>query len=509
MKKIYHSFLSITVVLALMFSVNCDRQESDRTSENAVTLTIIHINDKHGRMDAEPYISALAKRQSGPVLILDAGDAMHGQTTTNLTEGAAMVEIMNEVGYSAMVPGNHDFNFGVDRLLELKEMMNFPLLAANVKTSAGESLFQNFEVFVMNGVRVGVFGLVTPETAIKTDPRIVGGLIFENPVQTARRMIEILKGANCGVIIALAHLGVDGATMAENRSDTIAKIPGIDVVIDGHSHTLFGNGLAAGNAFVAQAGEFAEHIGIVTINVSGNTVTKSARYIDVSASGENSKLPPDERIANKAAELNAANEALVSKIVGHTPVFLQGEREYVRKEETNLANLITNSVRFATGADVAFMGGGNIRASIEAGDITMGDILTVLPFSNLLVSVKLKGSDLLAVLEHGVSSYPELTGKHIQVSGMSFTFDPEAEPGSRVKTVTMEDGGALDPDKIYTVATIDFIAAGGDGYTMLQNATDPVYYGGDVDALAAYLATNPIINSEPEGRVRVIGGYDK
>ena len=189
-----------------------------------IVLTIIHINDTHGRTGAEPYIAGLANElKSGNVLILDAGDRLHGQTVTNLSRGESMVGIMNAVGYSAMVAGNHEFNFGLERLGELSELMDFPLLAANVRDADGENLFESYIVFDMIGIMVGVFGIATPEILTRTDPRIVAGLTFEDPAETAAEMITLLANAGCDIIIALTHLGIDESSLPAHRLRSTAN----------------------------------------------------------------------------------------------------------------------------------------------------------------------------------------------------------------------------------------------------------------------------------------------
>lgn len=502
MKKLcFKRTLSILLSLILMLSL---MPATVLAADGDVTLTILHVNDRHGRMGADPYISQLAKDTTGNVLILDAGDALHGQITANLSKGAAMVELMNAVGYSAMVAGNHEFTYSTERMAELAEMMDFPLLAANVKDADGETLFQDCVVFEMDGITVGVFGLATPETVASSDPRLMAGLVFDDPVTTALAEVAELKAAGCDIIIALTHMGLDDLSDPANRSDTLAKVDGIDVIIDGHSHTALENGLTIGNTLIAQTGEYGENIGVVEITVSGGKVSKTAKLLPVPSDGETSELTADEAIVSKIAQLDEANEAVTSVVVGYTPVFLQGEKAASRTGETNLADLITDSMRYATGADMAFLTGGNIRASMDAGDITMGEVLTTLPYSNLLTTVELTGADIVKVLEHGVALYPEAVGQYIHVSGLSFHFDPNAEAGSRVKSVTMMDGTALRPDQSYTVATIDFIAAGGDGYDMMKNGQNQKYYGGDAEAFVDYLATQPTINAEPEHRVCAI-----
>ena len=469
------------------------------TESDVVNLTIIHVNDRHGRMGADAYISQLAKGITGNILILDAGDTLHGQTATNLSKGEAMVEVMNAVGYSAMVPGNHDFNFGVVRLIELSEMMNFPLLAANIKTTDSKKLFKPYEIFKLDGITVGIFGLATPVTVTATAPRNIAGLTFEDPAKTAAAMVATLKAKGCDIIIALVHMGMNELSDSVHRSNILAKILGIDVIIDGHCHTALKSGLFDGDTLIAQAGEHGRYIGIVEITMTGENVTKTARLLAV-----NEELTADEDIVSIIDNKKKKFEYITNVVVGNTPVKLDGRRELVRTSETNLANIISDSVRHATASDIAFINGGSIRESIKVGDITMGQILTVLPFSNLIVTVELTGDEIINALEHGVSLYPQETGQHIQVSGISFLFDPEAEPGTRVVGVKLEDGSALGIDKTYTVATIDFMVAGGAGYDMLKNGRNLVYYGGDAEVLADYLVTNPIINAEPEGRVTTV-----
>jgi 5'-nucleotidase len=386
-----------------------------------------------------------------------------------------------------MTAGNHDFNFGVERLLELSEIMDFPILAANVFDSSGELLLQSHEIFEMKDIKVGVFGLATPETLTKTDPRIVAGLTFKDSVQTATDMSGLLRNAGCDIVIALTHLGDDSLAVA-----------GIDIVIDGHSHDYYEDGKVINDTLFAQVGGFSEHIGIIEIMSSGE---KRARTIAVT-----DELPTCEAVAALITKEEARVEPIISEVIGFSPFYLDGKRENVRTGETNLSNIITDSMIHATGAEISFLTGGNIRASIEAGDITMGQVLTTLPFSNMLVTVELSGSDILKMLEHGVILYPEEAGSFIHVAGMSFTFDPDSEPGQRVKTAVLSDGHAIEINQTYTVATIEFLAFGGDGYDMLQNGENFIYYGGDAEALADYLRRDLVIKAEAEGRVSIFTG---
>lgn len=494
-------FKKITVFLtALLLAVSFHQLSIYALEADPVILTIIHINDVHGRTDAEPYISgfvnSLTEREN--VLIFDAGDRLHGQTATNLSYGETMVGVMNAVGYNAMVMGNHDLFFGTDRLSELNEMMNFPILAANITDENGTNLFESYIIFDLQDIRVGVFGIASPETAVKASARVVEGLIFEDPVTVSANMVSTLTDAGCDIIIALTHLGDDDSSIYENRSDALASISGIDIIIDGHSHTLHESGNMIGNTLVVQAGAFSGYVGVIEVMDSGE---KRAETISVLNGFIEMGITPDEVIIAQIADDERSIEHLTSEVVGYSPFLLKGAREYVRTWETNLSNLITDSMLFATDANISFLSGGNIRAGIDAGDITMGQILTALPFSNLLVTLELSGADIFQMLEHGVSHYPDESSIFIHVAGLNFTFDPDAEPGQRVRTAFLADGSNLYDEKMYTIATTEFLAYGGDGYEMLANGINHIYHS-DLDAqvFANFMRGSPEINPEPENR---------
>jgi 5'-nucleotidase len=517
-------FGSLVAAVALALLAGCSASPTPPQLPNSElsagsALHIVHVNDRHGRMDADPYVADIARQLKSEynVLILDAGDTFHGQPPSNLTEGAAMAALMNAVGYSAMAPGNHDFNFGYERLLELQEMLNFPILAANIFTADGDLLFQPHKLFEFpDGLKVGVIGLATPETPSKTSPEHVAGLTFTLPADAARESVVELKAAGAEIIIALAHLGDGEDSVAEFRSEALINIPGIDVIVDGHSHSYLHGGIwyLGNNTEVldVQTGAFAEHLGIVNAFLTAGSTQWdiSAQTLiipttdDAGATVNPDDLTPDPTIVELIAKLQADVSDLTSTAVGNSPVELEGRREVVRVEDSNLGDVITDSMRWATGADFAFLTGGNIRASIPAGEITMAEVLTTLPFSNLLVTLELSGAAVLEALEHGLADWPNAAGSRIHVSGIEVIFEGAAPAGSRVRKVLMPDGTELDPAATYTVVTTEFLLAGGDGYEILQTGVNWVYFGGDAEALADYLGTSPTISPSPEGRISLI-----
>ncbi|MCY6356113.1 5'-nucleotidase C-terminal domain-containing protein [Clostridium sp. ZS2-4] len=492
------------------------KSEDGRTSNvKAVTvkditgydlITIAHTNDTHSRVKAGDFdgmglakISSEIKRlreNNKNILVLDAGDTFHGQTIATLNKGESIVKVLNAIGYDAMTPGNHDFNYGQDRLVELSKMAKFPVVSANVVKKNGETLLKPYTIKEINGVKFGIFGLATPDTATMTHPKNVEGLTFETPAKTAEKMVAELKG-KCDVIVALTHLGVQGNTSSYKLAE---KVKGIDLIVDGHSHTTLPTGTLINKTLVVQTGEYDKNLGEVNI-LFKNSKLESMRA-SLLTKQQAVSVPEDKSVLDVVAGIEKENEKITSVVIGKTDIKLDGERENVRTKETNLADLITNAMVDATGADVAITNGGGIRASIAKGTITKGDVITVLPFGNYLVLKEVKGSDILAALEHGVSDYPKTKGAFPQVAGITFKFDPKKEVGKKVFDVKI-NGKALDLNKTYKLATNDFLSAGGDGYTMLKDGKVLVEMPGLDEILINYIQKNGIKTVKVEQRIQV------
>lgn len=437
-------------------------------------IQIIATNDIHSRVyeDSGMGYAKLAAiveqyRQMNPnTIVLDAGDTLHGQTYSTLVEGSSIVELMNEIGYAAMTTGNHDYNYGFERMLDLGEQANFDILAANVKDADGSHVFEPYIIEEVAGVKLGVFGLATPETVYKTHPNNVAGIAFTDPATAAKEMVEELQG-KADVIINLAHLGTDGSTGKENRSDTIAsEVSGIDLIIDGHSHELINRTI--NDTLLVQFGEYGKQVGIITLVLEdGKLVDKQSYYITAE---DAATLPANAQVEAIIEKTTAEQKKILDQVIGNTSVKLEGERAVVRTSESNLGNLITDAMIAATDADIALTNGGGIRASIEQGQITKGDVITVLPFGNFIVTIEVTGQELKDALEVGAAGYPDAHGAFAHVAGINYKIDPEAAAGARVHSVIV-NGKPLDLKQTYTLATNDFLAAGGDQYTMFADNT--------------------------------------
>lgn len=501
--------LSFTIAFMLIFTALFANPFFVSAAEGEqVEIIIVHTNDTHGRVKEGSYdgmgfgkIATKVKEiraENENVLVLDAGDAFHGQTIASLVEGESIVKIMDAIGYDAMVPGNHDFNYGQERLVELAELAGFSILSSNVIKEDGETLLPAYEIKELGGLKIGIFGLSTPETTYKTHPKNVVGLTFKDPIEVAKSMVEELKD-EVDVVIALSHLGMD-----ESSTDTSIKVAqeveGIDLIVDGHSHSELPEGMLVNNTLIVQAGEFDKNLGIVELVYQDGEITNTATLLTKEEAAE---LAEDEDLVALVEEIEAENSVVLSAVVGSTDVYLDGERENVRAGETNLGNLITSAMVEATGADIAITNGGGIRASIEAGEITKGDVITVLPFGNYVVVKEISGANIVAALEHGIDSYPATKGAFPHVAGMEFTFDEANPAGSRVVEVKV-NGEILDPAKMYKVATNDFMAAGGDDYTMLADGELLGEYPALDEVMISYIEEHGTEAAKVEGRINVI-----
>ncbi|MEC0233059.1 5'-nucleotidase C-terminal domain-containing protein [Paenibacillus kribbensis] len=490
-------------------AANAGTANADTAPTSGKHITILHTNDTHAHVVANDKEMGFAKlagiidqyRASNPnTLLLDDGDTVHGTTFATLVNGESIVKVINKLRYDAMVPGNHEFNYGWKHLVELSKEIQFPVLSANIKQTDGTRLFKPYVIKEVDGVKIGIIGLTTPETAYKTNPKNVEGIQFTDPAVEAKAAVDEIR-SKVDVVVVLGHLGQD-ASSKDTSLKVVKEVPGIDIFIDGHSHTVLEKGLVGDNGtLIASAGEYTKYLGVVDLWVDGGKVTqKQAKLID---SAQAADVQPNAEIATLIASIQKDQEPILKQVVTQTSVDLEGAREKVRAGETNLGDLLTDAMRDVSGADVALTNGGGIRASIKAGTVTKGDIITVLPFGNQIVTLKVKGTDIQAALENGTASYPEPSGGFPQVSGISFKIDTSAAKGSRVHSVLI-GGKALDPEATYTLATNDFTAVGGDQYTMFAKYPQAGMFGSLDEALIRYMQKigSASLQAQADGRIQ-------
>lgn len=490
-KKLSALFLALVMAFSLAVPAGAANWDDDLTGH----IVILHTNDVHGAIDNYASVAALKdayEAAGAQVLLMDAGDFSQGSTSVNVSEGATAVELMNMAGYDVATTGNHEFDFGYANLKTLMEQAEFPILAANAFTAEGElAMDEANTTFQLGDVTVGVFGLATPETATKAHPAKLEGVTFlaeDELFACAQEQVDELTAAGCDYIICLGHLGIDAESTGNRSIDLLENVTGIDVFIDGHSHSTQsdiaeetnGTGMV-GDTVLTSTGTKLESVGVVDIAADG---TIDASTISMEELNATEGFTPDQDIATRVSEINAQIEEDMGQVIGTSEVDLDGVRENVRASETNLGDLITDAMLWQAGqdneeVDAAITNGGGIRASIAAGDITKKSVNDVLPFGNTLYVVELTGAELLEALEASTYCTPEPVGAFPQVAGIEFTINTGAaydagenypgttyaEPAS-INRVTIQTvgGQAFDADATYTIVTNDFLAAGGDTY---------------------------------------------
>ncbi|MCU9614635.1 5'-nucleotidase C-terminal domain-containing protein [Caldibacillus lycopersici] len=494
--------------------------------EEDFELTIMHTNDSHARVEQFPILANAVEQvraESENSLLLNAGDVFTGTLYFTLYQGLADEYFMNAIGFDAMTFGNHEFDKGSDVLENFVNGAEFPFVSANVDFSADEFLADNVVDEIGNpgengkiypaiikeidGEQVGIFGLTTETTPTSSSPS--EDIIFEDAVEKSNQTIAMLEAQGINKIIALSHLGYDVDL------ELAQQVDGIDVIVGGHTHTVLPEGVVIEKeepTVIVQTGENLNNLGklAVTFDENGVITEHSASLLALTeeAFGKNEELEA------KVQEYRAAIDELMNLEIGETTVPLNGERADVRTKETNLGNLIADGMvwkvqQFIPETTIAFQNGGGVRASIDEGTITMGEIQTVLPFANTLVAIELSGEEIWEALEHSVSEYPEQSGGFFQVSGLKFKFDPEKPAGERVWSVEVKtaDGGyePINLEEFYSVATNSFTAMGGDGYESLKNAYEDGRMTNidipDFEAFSEYLEQFSPVAPAVEGRI--------
>lgn len=500
-----------TLLFLLILIICCNHNGSEiKTKNTKKKITIIHTNDTHarvveGRHDGMGFAKIFTimnkiKTQNENVLTLDAGDTLHGKTFAILEEGESIVQVFNTMSYEAMVLGNHDFNYGQDRLLALIKMADFDVISANTRYSNGKNFVNPYVIKKINDIRVGIFGITTPETKYMTHPNNTLGLEFDDPTKTAKEIVNQLK-SQVDFIIALCHLGTN--TNNKFNSLKVAKeVKGIDLIVDGHSHSVLPSGIKVGETLIASAGEYGKYLGVVQLHKLRDKVIHNARLISKT---DACMIPEDETVKDTINTIISRQETILLEIIGVTLTDLDGKRENVRTKETNLGNLITDSMVLLTQADAAIINGGGIRDSIDIGDISIGQIYTVLPFGNYVVTKRFKGKVIKKALEHGTSKYPRPYGAFPHVSKMTYSIDLNRPIGNRVVDIKI-NGKPIEMEREYIIAVNDFIAVGGDHYHMLENTETIHEYTALDDGLIEYIQLLQTIAPVIENRIKIING---
>lgn len=492
-------------------------------------LTILHTNDFHARFEpiskydgpcgAEDNTAgecfggsarlmtaiAEARERAGNSILVDGGDQFQGTLFYTQYKGTLAAEMMNQMGYDAMTVGNHEFDDGPEVLRGFMDAVEFPVLMSNADVS-GEPLLADklakSTVIEKGGEQIGLIGLTPQDTHELASPG--DNITFSDPVAAVQGEVDLLIARGVNKIIVLSHSGysVDQKVAAETT--------GVDVIVGGHTNTLLSNtdGRAegpyptmVGETAIVQAYAYGKFLGElnVTFDDEGN-ITKAEGEPLIMDAAVTEDQPTVDRIAEAAKPL----EEIRNRVVAETAEAIDGERGNCRAQECSMGNLVADAMLDRVkdqGIDVAIANSGGLRASIDAGEVTMGEVLTVLPFQNTLSTFQVTGAQLIEALENGVSQHEEGAGRFPQVAGMSFAFDPKAEAGSRISDV-MVAGEPIDLEKTYGAVSNNYVRNGGDGYAMFKDAANAYDYGPDLaDVTAEYLAKDGTYKPYTDGRI--------
>jgi 2',3'-cyclic-nucleotide 2'-phosphodiesterase (5'-nucleotidase family) len=497
----------------------------------------MHTNDQHANLDnAAKKIAAIKDiRAAKPnALLVDAGDVFSGTLYFNEYEGLADLHFMNLAGYDAMTFGNHEFDAGTATLANFVKGTNFPLVSANVNFANDANLKSRFNDYVtsngvggqiyngvikvVNGEKIGIFGLTTAETPTISSPG--AGVVFENYIAEAQKSVDAFKAAGVNKIVALSHLGYNDSLDWDNDLELAKQVEGIDVIVGGHTHVKLDGPVIETTGeeptVIVQASEYNKFLGDldVTFDATGKVIPAETvgKLIDVNA------YPKEDAVAKQIlnTKYKPAIDAMKATVVGTTANPLVGGNPAARTGETNLGNFIADGMlakakTINSQTVIALQNGGGVRETLPAGNITLADVFRVLPFGNALAIMNLTGAEIKTALEHGVKTAPTANGAFLQVAGLKFTYDSTSAVGDKVKSIEVKNADgtytALDLTKNYFVATNIFTAKGGDGYDVFKLAyeqgrvSEPGFVDWEIfrDAIAAQ--PNKVVNASVEGRI--------
>jgi 2',3'-cyclic-nucleotide 2'-phosphodiesterase (5'-nucleotidase family) len=456
---------------------------------------VVKVGDKEERQDDGAGAARLAKAvfdrkaKDPDSLVLFGGDALQGTAFSTLFKGEESYSIMDEFVNVATL-GNHEFDYGQENLKRLLSRAKFDVVCANLLDDKEENFVsRGYVIKEVKGFRIAIFGLLTPDTSVTTHPKNVGGLTFVKPAEVAKQLVSDLREKEkADIVIALTHLG-------SNEDVKLAKeVSGIDIIVGGHSHTALTNGIQEGKTRIVQAGLYGKYLGVVKLKVDRKA--KKILSIDSKLIPMTPDLKKDAKIEAIVAEYNEKLGAELQQVIARATVRLEGEKSKVRNEETNLGNLICDITRDIAKTDLAVVNGGGIRDSIAAGEIKVNDIVKVIPFDNTIYVVRMPGSAIAGILDRVAAKDPE-KGNFLQISsGSGYTI----KDGKAIDIII--NGAPINPERVYSVATSDFVAAGGDGFVEFLDYES--YDTGFVmrDALIDVIRARGTINAAVDGRIK-------
>lgn len=474
-------------------------------------LTFVHLNDIHGRVNGEnnsisfpklfSFLESLRNdKRNGKVFLIDSGDALHGTSFANLSKGESIVSLFNALKFDYVTLGNHDFNYGFDRLKSLINLQSYKTLALNLVDKKNNSTnILPYDIVNINGFNICFFGVLTPETYYKTNSKNIKNLEFKNPEKSIETLFNNLKNKNINLFVCITHLGIDKSTDKINQSLNLAKkFPQIDIIFDGHSHTEIKEKFIVNNTLISQTGSYNKNISLTQIKINSD---KNKWKYQLMNSNDFISYKNNPHIKNIINKIQQTQSSFIKTTIAHSSFPLIGDREVVRCRETNFTQLVTDAILWKTNCDAVLINGGTIRESISQGDITIEDVINSIPFNNHIITKRIKGSNLKEALENGLKAFPEPFGAMAQVSGMKVFFNPNMPPYERVNEVYIKNNPIV-LNNYYNISITDFMSSGGEEYTSLIPGENISYYSSVEDIVIEYIKNVGInINSNFNSRL--------
>jgi 2',3'-cyclic-nucleotide 2'-phosphodiesterase (5'-nucleotidase family) len=596
--------LSYTLFLSIVGSLLLSSCGGSIFNNPGPEVIIVHTNDTHGSVDEKDHdafgheriatILKEKKEQYGNenVLFLDAGDTFHGTTFASLMKGDSISKLLSAMELDAMVPGNHDFNYGQKSLVNLTKARKISLLTSNVTFPGGKPLGELYTIKTIHGKKVGIFGLVTPETLTKTNPDNVRDLVFADPVETAKKIVKDLKFNKAEVIILLSHLGDEPTTPKEWRVSTIAEqVPGINLIIDGHTHTGLDEKQIINNTVIVRNQANGQSVGIVEIDYDklkngtdaitytpilkedavgvevfkpvthmkkeryfegepyvvkkGDSLGKLSQTFNVPVNeivnfnphiidgktiriGETYQIPipkvrevevtemvpfreneikKDTLVSQVTTLLKDEGEKRLKTRVSYTPYTLDGAEGILDVSESNLGDYIADLAISKTGADIAILHSGDIKNSLNKGNVNVEDIVSIFPEGGVVTLKEVSGSQIKKILEDGVHNYPLPSSNFPQIGGMVITVDPTRETGNRIVSITLSNGKPFVLDEKYLLAQYKPMNSDDVNYEVSTDGKILGHYPGPGEMILSVISKQGIPKNykSTDGRIKILG----
>ncbi len=549
------NYMKKTIATAVVFVLMLICIPVGVSAENGDTV-VLFTNDVHCTTENYAILAAYREEliaKGHTVVTVDAGDHIQGEVIGSLTQGAAIIELMDSVGYDFAVPGNHEFDYGMDSYMDLSANAKFKYLSCNfTDLRTGNTVFDSYEIVELNGTKYAFLGITTPECYTKSTPAYfqdeAGSFIYsfceQNLYGTIQNSVNsaIADGAEC--VIAIGHLGIEGTTYGWRSTDVISNTTGIDIFLDGHSHEVIEGDIVKNQdgreILLASAGTKLQCFGQLTVGSNGKVDIK---LIDIDSIDVSKLSPTAENAYETVKTVNDGYQAELSYLfepLGTSEVELSindaDGNWVIRTKETNMGNFVADAYRAVSGADIGFVNGGGVRAAIEAGEVTRKMLMDVNPWNNEMCVIKVTGQQIADALEHGASRYPESSGGFLHVSGMSYEIRSDVDSPviyddisnfiavddtkeRRVVNIKVA-GHPIELEESYTlVGSYYMLRQGGDGFTMFEDAEmlEHEALPTDAEMLEKYFTEhlNGVVTKEQygdiggEGRIKLVVGYDK